>query len=161
MSSSGRHLGPGRVVVGVDGSAESLAALAFAAQEAALRRAALHVVTVREPEPPRRAPYAPPGDTDEEISAAIATAAVDRAVASYVEGVRDMHEHVIGRPPAVLLDASEDADLLVLGRGAMTTVLGPTARACVSAAPCPVVVVSAQHAPRSAKLAAPVGAAYN
>jgi nucleotide-binding universal stress UspA family protein len=143
-----------RVIVGVDGSDASLAALAFAAEEAALRGASLHVLTVHEPAPPRRAPYAPPsGDPDESPEAAHSTA-VDNAVAKFVDEAVDVHEHVSGRAPAVLLNASEGAVLLVVGRASDETMLGPTARACVTGAPCPVTVVT----PERARTRVPVGA---
>jgi nucleotide-binding universal stress UspA family protein len=161
MAGSSRRPGPPRVVVGVDGSEGSLAALAFAAEEARLRGAVLHVVTVHEAEPPRRAPYAPSGNTDEEILAAMTAATVDRAVAAFAAGAVDMHEHVVGRPPAVLLSATEDAVLLVLGRGSDSSVLGPTARACVGGAACPVAVVTPEGVARRMPVVAGVGASHN
>jgi nucleotide-binding universal stress UspA family protein len=152
-----RRPGRRRVIVGVDGSDASLAALAFAAEEAALRGATLHVLTVHEPEPPRRAPYAPPsGDADEPREAASATA-VDSVVAKFTDDEVDLHEHVVGRAPAVLLSASEGAVLLVVGR-ASDDRLGPTARACVSGAVCPVVVVTPERLPHRVPVGAGVSA---
>jgi nucleotide-binding universal stress UspA family protein len=152
-----RRPGRRRVVVGVDGSDPSLAALAFAAEEAALRGASLHVLTVHEPEPPRRAPYAPPGAGDDEPIESASAAAVDNAVAKFLDEEVDRHEHVLGRAPAVLLNAAEGAVLLVVGKAADQTMLGPTARACVSSAACPVVVVAAER--MSGRI--PVGAGVN
>jgi len=140
-----RRPGRRRVIVGVDGSDASLAALAFAAEEAALRGASLHVLTVHDPDPPRRAPYAPPGGDPEESAEAASSVAVDNAVAKFVEDAVDLHEHVMGRAPAVLLNASEGAVLLVVGRSSDDTMLGPTARACVTSSPCPVVVVTPER----------------
>jgi nucleotide-binding universal stress UspA family protein len=150
-----RRPGRRRVVVGVDGSDASLAALAFAAEEAALRGASLHVLTVHEPDPPRRAPYAPPGAPDDEPAESATAAAIDNVVAKFADDTVDLHEHVMGRAPAVLLNAAEGAVLLVVGRAADKTMLGPTARACVTGATCPVVVVT----PEPVRSRVPVGAA--
>jgi nucleotide-binding universal stress UspA family protein len=150
-----RRPGRRRVVVGVDGSDASLAALAFAAEEAALRGASLHVLTVHEPDPPRRAPYAPPDGAAEDPTESTSAAAIDSVVAKFVDETVDLHEHVMGRAPAVLLNASEGAVLLVVGRAGDHTMLGPTARACVTGASCPVVVVTSERM----RSRVPVGAA--
>jgi len=149
-----RRPGRRRVIVGVDGSDASLAALAFAAEEAALRGVALHVLTVHDADPPRRAPYARPGVDPDEPPATANSATVDKAVAKFVDDTVDLHEHVMGRPPAVLLNASEGAVLLVVGRASDETMLGPTARACVTGAACPVAVVTPERARRRVPVAA-------
>ena len=48
----------GRIVVGVDGSAASTAAVRWAVQEARLRRVALHLVCACDSDVRLRAPYA-------------------------------------------------------------------------------------------------------
>jgi nucleotide-binding universal stress UspA family protein len=149
-----RRPGRRRVVVGVDGSDASFAALAFAAEEAALRGATLHVLTVHEPEPPRRAPYARPGGAADEPQETATSTAIDNAVAKFVDDTVDVHEHVMGRAPAVLLNAAEGAALLVVGRASDDMMLGPTARACVTSATCPVAVVT----PERVRHRVPVGA---
>jgi nucleotide-binding universal stress UspA family protein len=149
-----RRPGRRRVIVGVDGSDASLAALAFAAEEAALRGASLHVLTVHEPDPPRRAPYAPPTSDPDLPAEHASSVAVDNAVAKFVDETVDVHEHVQGRAPAVLLNAAEGAVLLVVGRASDETMLGPTARACVTSSSCPVVVVT----PERQRSREPVGA---
>lgn len=127
-----------RIVVGVDGSDASLAALGYAVQEAALRGASLHVLTVHAETQFPRAPYARPhrGPSD-----STGTDLVDRAVEKSARPGVDVHEHVHGRPAARLLEAAADADLLVVGRSSEHSVLGPVARACLTHAACPVLVV--------------------
>jgi len=147
-----------RVVVGVDGTHASLAALAFAAEEAALRGAALHVVTAHEPAPPRRAPYARPGRPAAEPADSGDPGALDRTVTQLLNAPADLHEHVVGRPPAVLLQAAEGAELLVVGRACEDPVIGPVARSCVAHASCPVVVVTPQRVAPSEKVPAQVSA---
>jgi nucleotide-binding universal stress UspA family protein len=53
-----------------------------------------------------------------------------------------------GLPARVLLDRAVDADMLVLGsaRHPAMRAAGPVVRACVSHAPCPVVVIGAEQA---------------
>jgi nucleotide-binding universal stress UspA family protein len=151
MTTSPTHAGPARerrVVVGVSGSKASLAALTAAAMEARLRDAVLHVVSVDEPPPPR-APYAPPHETqaapntdDDFVRGTTATLTPDVAVT---------YQRLRGPASRMLQLASRDAELLVIGRtdyaGVIgpsynTDVIGPTARACVAHAACPVLVVS-------------------
>jgi nucleotide-binding universal stress UspA family protein len=134
-----------RIVVGVDGSAESEGALRWACREARLRRAEVHVV--RAWETPQRvvASYAwsarIPGQ-----SAGVGTAREDllRMVRSVAEpGVAIRADVVEGLPARVLLDQAIGADMLVLGSASHphTQASGPVLRACVSRAPCPVVVI--------------------
>jgi nucleotide-binding universal stress UspA family protein len=138
-----------RVVVGVSGSKASLAALATAAQEAKLRDAVLHVVSVDEPPPPR-APYAPsheaepaPRADDDFVSGNAAGLTPDVAVT---------YQRLHGPAPRMLQQAAQGAELLVIGRTDYGDVLGrtnhadligPTARACVAHAACPVLLVAA------------------
>ena len=109
--------GIGRVVVGVDGSAESLLALQFAAEAARLRGAPLEVVHVWQ-------------DTDHAAHGrllplgASAKAQADRewqnilrSTLVVASGVEIISSHVAGYAQSVLLKASEGAALLVVGRG--------------------------------------------
>lgn len=149
---------PRRIVVGVNGSVASLAALRWAAGEAALRRASLLVVHVWDRTWRQVAPYARLGGRPtpgEERSAARArlTVAV-RTAFGPVPPVGVTSELAEGLVARVLLDRAADAELLVLGatmptmtsasagRAAEPTA-GPVARACLSLAVCPVVIVSA------------------
>ena len=86
-----QNLGLPRIVVGIDGSSASLAALRWAVREAGLRQTALHVVRAWEDTAKRVAPYAshayPPDRTEDLLDArqwleAEVTAAVSCASAS-------------------------------------------------------------------------------
>jgi nucleotide-binding universal stress UspA family protein len=141
---SGRH-----IVVGVHGSPSSLAALRWAAREAALWGAKLVVVRAWEDQAQRWAPYAsrgsrPAGEQDRRLAGAQLADTV-RATAGDQPGVRVTGKVVEGLAARVLLDQSAGADLLVLGSAgkAGAHAVGPVARACLRHARCPVVVVSA------------------
>jgi nucleotide-binding universal stress UspA family protein len=140
-----------RVVVGVDGSMASLAALRWAGRESGLRQARLHVVYVMDPGRVRAAPYAGCARR----SAAEAENAQPRAawlqdLVGTVLGDSPLvpvdTEAVAGLAAKVLISYAAGADLLVLGDPATSQhdVIGPVARACLRHAPCPVVVVSAE-----------------
>jgi nucleotide-binding universal stress UspA family protein len=138
-----------RLVVGVDGSAESIAALRWACREAALRGAEVHAVHAREELCHSLASYAVPAASDpDEVS-----------IDDLVRSVRDDQapqaefrvELVDGLAARILLDRCDGADMLVLGtssdaQGALRSA-GPVIRACLRRASCPVVVISAAQAP--------------
>jgi nucleotide-binding universal stress UspA family protein len=146
------------VVVGVDGSPGSRAALEYAMAEAARRGAQLRVVAVvTMPEfwATSYGTYVPPlpGDIVENVRQE-AQRFVDEVAAGRADvaggipisvGVRS------GRAGEVLVDAAEGADLLVVGhrgRGAVSSVLlGSVGLHCLLHAGCPVTVVPQ---PRSA-----------
>jgi nucleotide-binding universal stress UspA family protein len=133
-----------RIVVGVDGSAESAAALRWACREAALRGAEVHAVHVREANCHSLASYAVPAspsaeDEVEEIWSS--------AQAEHGGSVEIRTEVADGLAARVLLDRCAGADMLILGTvsdvpGASRSA-GPVIRACLRRAPCPVVVISA------------------
>lgn len=135
----------GRVVVGVDGSEQSVRALQWAAREAERRGAALEVVAVwHSPYQDMWVPSDPPG-TDH---LAPLRHHVDRLVAGVVGDPPTVEAEVIvvdGHPAHVLLERAEGADLLVVGNrgrgGVAGAVLGSVSLHCVAHAPCPVVVV--------------------
>ncbi len=143
----------GCVVVGVDGSEPSYAALRFAAREAASRGAALEVVNVW-PAPE------PVGAFTWDVAAA--TAAIEQASRDLAELMaRSIAPDPTGRtgPRAVEAIAAEGsagpvlaemaghADLLVVGsrgRGGLSgLLLGSVSRRSIHLAPCPVAVVRA------------------
>jgi len=133
-----------RIVVGVDGSAESAAALRWACREAALRSAEVHAVHVREANCHSLASYAVPAsptaeDGVEEIMRSV--------LADHGGSVQIRTEVADGLAARVLLDRCAGADMLILGTvsdvpGASRSA-GPVIRACLRRAPCPVVVISA------------------
>lgn len=142
------------VVVGVDGSAESKAAVAFALRNAAARGEAVRAVTAV-PEPEMWATgygvvTLPP--IDELLPEARKTAQdmVDAVVTELGEtaaGVSVTVDAVAGTPAQVLLDAAADATELVVGHrgrgGIRSALLGSVGLSCVLHAPCPVTVVRA------------------
>jgi nucleotide-binding universal stress UspA family protein len=136
-----------RIVVGVDGSVESVAALRWACREAPLRGAEVHAVHVREEHCHSLASYAVPvpstaDDVSIDIDDLVRTVQADQA-----PGVQVHVEKVDGLAARVLLDRCAGADMLILGTagdapGGLRSA-GPVIRACLRRAPCPVVVISA------------------
>lgn len=150
-----------KIVVGVDGSEGAIVALKWATAEARLRGASLAVVhawtvplvlsspSAAEPfgvpEPARsvddvRARLRQEGEKVVEAS----LQAVDAA------GVAVDREVVEGKAASVLLEATEEAELLVVGSrglgGFAGLLLGSVSQQCAHHARCPVVIVRA-HAP--------------
>jgi nucleotide-binding universal stress UspA family protein len=136
----------GRVVVGLNGSAASGAALTWAAREARLRLAHLVVVHIWQLHPRSTAQVlrpsrAMPGQQH---------AALDR-LHSWVQqllGPIDVELHALhGGPLDGLLDVSADAELLVLGHGAHSGVSqllhGAVSDDLSALIPCPVAVIPA------------------
>jgi nucleotide-binding universal stress UspA family protein len=141
-----------RVTVGVDGSAESLAALRWACREASLRGAQVHAVHVREAQCHSLASYAVPAPAGPDDSPADSIEDLARAAAAdHAPEVEVRVEVVDGLAARILLDRSAGADMLVLGTANDTPgaghSVGPVIRACVRRAPCPVVVISAAQDP--------------
>ncbi|HLH83631.1 MAG TPA: universal stress protein [Trebonia sp.] len=140
-----------RIVVGVDGSAESAAALRWACREASLRGAAVHAVHAREAPCHSMASYAvsarcrPHDDTDgmDDMWRTV--------LPGHVPGVQIRTEVADGLAARVLLDRCEGADMLVLGTASDTPgaprPAGPVIRACLRRAACPVVVIGVAQEP--------------
>jgi len=155
-----------RIVVGVDGSVESAAALRWAYREASLRGAGVHAVHVREEHCHSIASYAVGALSTDDVAMGVDD--VVRAIhADQAPGVEVHVEVADGLAARVLLDRCADADMLVLGTssdlpGALRSA-GPVIRACLRRAPCPVVVISAAQDPmqrrESARAAEVVGQA--
>jgi nucleotide-binding universal stress UspA family protein len=135
------------IVVGVDGSEHGEAALAFAAEEAALRGAHLLIVCAWET-PMVVAPMGYyPAEAFEglaENAKSIAQSAVAR-VAELQPVVTCEGRAIEGQPAAVLLKEAEQADMIVVGSrgrgGFANLLLGSVTQQVVHHAPCPVVVV--------------------
>ena len=130
-----------RIVVGVDGSAPSMRALAWAAAEANLRGAALEVVHVDFARHEAVEALAP-GMLSAEQS--VLERAIVRAKALAP------HTLITGRlcdPPAgaALIEASEGADILVVGSRGLSgwkeLALGSVSSQCAHHARCPVMIV--------------------
>ncbi len=141
--------GQQRIIVGVDGSAASLPALRWAADEARLRRSPLHIVSAWDAAT-HAASYAdadgsPVTRAERETIAKDAFAAAIRTVfgPQLPEGVTaELTEEA---PERILLARSADAGLLVLGATSrpwpVEWFAGPVVRACLAHANCPVVVI--------------------
>lgn len=149
-----------RIVVGVDGSAESVAALRWACREASLRGAEVHAVHAREAPCHSMASYAVPSQArPDDVDIDVVWRAV---MPDLVPGVPVRTETVEGLAARILLDRCDGADMLVLGTagdspGSLRSA-GPVIRACVRRAPCPVVIISAAQDPLPRREAAAVGA---
>jgi nucleotide-binding universal stress UspA family protein len=148
---------PGTVVVGVDGSAPSVAALRFAAEEAELRNAqlvAVHAWTfvtsagIADPGliPVPEVDYV--GQLDAEREAA--QAELDAALEDAFPGGPPIEVEarlVDGSPADVLVSEGEGADLIVVGSsgksGITSVLLGSVSRHVVSHSRTPVTVVKA------------------
>jgi nucleotide-binding universal stress UspA family protein len=135
-----------RIVVGVDGSPESRAALRWAVAEARLRGARLEAVHVWSfPIVPGRElgpSYVIPIEELRED----AKETLDLVLAEEgVEGVNVERAVVEGNPADVLVEAAREADLLVVGSrghgGVAGLLLGSVSRQCAHHAACPVVIV--------------------
>ena len=136
------------VLVGVDGSSESGAALKYAVAEANRRGARLRVVSTYFPE------YSVHGRT-QPVTAAEGAVEVDleketrRMVEDALagDGPQPPVEIVVaaGPPAGVLIDRSGEVDVLVLGHrgrgGFASMLLGSVSLQCVLHARCPVIVV--------------------
>jgi nucleotide-binding universal stress UspA family protein len=141
--------GSGRqhIVVGVDGSAASRAALTWAVRQAALTGAMVDaIIAWRQPTVYRYPlPLAPETSARE-----LATRVLDSAIYEVAQGLDGSAAEVTpkvleGNAASVLLHAAADADLLVVGSrghgGFAGALLGSTSQHCVSHAACPVVVI--------------------
>jgi nucleotide-binding universal stress UspA family protein len=142
-STHGKSTGP--IVVGVDGSPSSLAALDWAARQGELTGSSLELVMAWEWPTTYGAPFMfatdwnPAQDAAKVLDSAVAT------VRAAHPGV-DIHSTVVeGHPAVALVAASKGAQLLVVGsRGHgefAGMLLGSVSEHCVTNANCPVLVL--------------------
>jgi nucleotide-binding universal stress UspA family protein len=137
------------VVVGVDGSPPSVQALRYAISEANRRAATVRVVSAFEPPEYWAVVYgAPVAVSSAQIAGDIRTeteALVQKALAADLLPPKVQVEVVPGSAERALIDASRDADVLVVGHrgrgGFASMMLGSVSLHCVLHARCPVVVV--------------------
>ena len=137
-----------RVLVGIDGSEGSRRALRFAAAEAKTHGASLTVLlayTVPAPpvaigtaQPPARAEQAWRQDAENLLHQTVQATVDDPALKVVADAVE-------GPAAQALIDASQDADLLVVGTrghgGFAGMLLGSVSQHVAAHAPCPVLVV--------------------
>lgn len=134
-----------RIVVGIDGSPHAARAVRWAHDEARTHDATLQVVMAwhwgdqRHVDPD--APFDP--SYDQESAGEALTAFVAQALGEHHDGVE--MTAVLDLPARALLEAAEDADLVVVGsrgRGGFAgLMLGSVSQQVVTHAPCPAVVV--------------------
>jgi nucleotide-binding universal stress UspA family protein len=142
------------VVVGIDGSDEACRALNWAMREAAIRETALSVFTVI---PAMASPWTgnPLSVPDGEAAVKRARHAAEDAVAKSSTELGESQpasvtiDALIGYPAQVLIDASQSADLIVVGSrgggGFGRLLLGSTSSQVSQHAACPVVIVPAHR----------------
>jgi nucleotide-binding universal stress UspA family protein len=157
MTDTPSHVPVGPIVVGTDGSPNARHAVLFALREAQLRGTGLRAVCAYDYTPARYTAYgwmAPP-ESDVSLNEQLR----DAARQGVTDTVNELRQQLsgppvdveilaeAGRPAQVLLDASKDASLLVVGtRGSGAwgrLVLGSTSTEVVHHAHLPVVVVPA------------------
>ncbi len=133
-----------QIVVGIDGSPSSLAALRWALWHAAAVGSDVHAIAAWEV--PATFGY-PPAYIDVDWSE-VARETLEKALADTEDvapTVKVTADVVHGHPSNVLVAASKEADLLVVGNRGHSTVtemlLGSVSQHCVHHAECPVVVV--------------------
>jgi nucleotide-binding universal stress UspA family protein len=133
-----------RIVVGVDGSESSKAALRWALRQGRLTGAVVEAVTAWE----FPSVYGYPAPVIDVNLEEIATRAVRDAITEATDGAEPgpvRYTVAEGNAARVLLDASAGADLLVVGSrghgGFVEALLGSTGQHCVHHATCPVVVI--------------------
>ena len=136
------------IVVGVDGSGSSSEAIRWAAEEARIRGSRVEAVYAWQSPLVTGLLYIPPDLLDPDALEGHAREIVEAAVTEagdLPDGVEIESRAVEGVPTKVLIDASRDAELLVLGSrghgGFHGLLLGSVGQQCVQHAVCPVVIV--------------------
>jgi nucleotide-binding universal stress UspA family protein len=136
--------GVGRVVVGVDGSAESLLALRFAASAARRRGGVVHVW--QDTDHAAHGRLLPLGESAK-AQADREWQSILRSTLAIAPDVEIISKHVSGYAQSVLLKASKGAALLVVGsrgRGGWAgLLLGSVSLRCITLSACPVAVIRA------------------
>jgi len=144
MTARAENAGQRRIVVGVDGSVPSKAALSWAVEQGRLTGAVVEAVIAWE----FPATYGYPVPVSDVNWEQLARQAVSEAICDVSEGtapVKVTYKVVEGNAAQVLLEESVGADLLVVGNrghgGFVEALLGSTGQHCVHHATCPVVVI--------------------
>lgn len=143
-----------RIVVGVDGSASAKAALRWAIRQAKLTGGTVDAVIAWHYSTAYSYPVPiSPLSSARELAQRVLDEAVYEVQQALDEHVEITPKVIEGNAARVLLDASQDADLLVIGSrghgGFVAALLGSTSQHAVQHATCPVVVIR-DSGPRSA-----------
>ncbi len=138
-----------KIVVGVDGSDQSMAAVRWASTEAQLRGASLELVSAWS------IPQIAAGSVTQDVVDALeasAKDAVSRAqaeVGTLAPDVKVVAEVAEGHPAEILVHRARDAELLVVGArglgGLKALLLGSVSQECGQHSVVPVVIVRGQH----------------
>jgi nucleotide-binding universal stress UspA family protein len=143
---------PPRIVAGVDGSPSALAALRWAVRQAQRTGGTVDAVIAWQFPATGNFGWAPVSAIDDLDFESIAKHTLDQAIGSLGElaaGVPVRPLVVQGLPAQVLLDASDGADLLVVGSrghgGFADALLGSVSQHLVHHASCPVVVMRGEE----------------
>jgi nucleotide-binding universal stress UspA family protein len=148
-SDGGTGTGPGRIVVGVDGSPSSAQALRWAVGQARRTGAEVHAVAAWSP--PTAYAWGPglPDDTNWAEDCASGLEQSIKEALDPEDADRVQRTVVQGHPAVALLDEAAGAELLVVGcrgHGGFTgMLLGSVSQHVVAHAPCPVLVVHDQE----------------
>ena len=137
-----QHTRTAPVIVGIDGSEESKPALRWAVEYAQMSGAPLHALMAWD----LPVSYGMPAIYDDVDFGEQAETTIAETVAAVVgDSVTVTHRVERGHPAAVLVAASEQARLLVVGShghgGFAASLLGSVSQQCIHHAHCPVVVV--------------------
>ena len=137
------EIGPGRIVIGLDGSVASMEALAWAGRQAHLTHATLEMIMTWDWPTTYGWTVLPEGYDPSQGMPEILAKAADELRATYPE-IEITTRLVQGHPAPLLVDSSEGADLLVVGsRGHgefVGMLIGSVGEYCATNAHCPVLI---------------------
>jgi nucleotide-binding universal stress UspA family protein len=163
MPDQSEHLG---IVVGVDGSATSTAAVRWAARRAAKRDTVLTIVHASPPVVPASSLVDWSGPTPSEVMRAEEEQArrlindAAKTANDTAGGLRIQAKVSLAAPVPALLELSNDAQILVVGRRGRSALagvlLGSVSIAMIHRARCPVAVINDESPAEAASMDAPV-----
>jgi nucleotide-binding universal stress UspA family protein len=140
----GNNMSDKRIIVGVDGSEPSKSALRWAARVAAVTGAGIDAVIAWQPAPNYGWAITDANWRPDEDAEKVVTAAADEVF----DAQRPLDLRLLvcrGNPAKVLLDASDGAEMLIVGSrghgGFVGLLLGSVSANCAEHAHCPVLVV--------------------
>lgn len=148
-----------RIVVGVDGSPESILALKWAGKLAEGLDATITAVTAWHMETVFGSYIVPDWDPHEDACQTLSDAVQDAFGDKLPEGFSGVC--VRGRPAQILMEYGKSARMLIVGSrghgGFAGMLLGSVSSACAEHASCPVLVIHGQGEPVKAQVAVGVG----